>query len=159
VKSTSPSPAGFLRDLSNLFLLGCLLVFALFLWLSYQMEEASSYLLPRALAVFGIVATMADLARAFFRPREGVDEGAHDTKGIPVLASTAFAAVYFFAIPWLGFVLATALAIVGFSFIMGFPRKTLVAILAVAVPVLLHLTFVELLKAPLPGGFGGALPF
>jgi hypothetical protein len=158
VKSTSSSPR-FLRDLSNLFLLACWVVFALFLWVSYHMEEASSYLLPRVLAVFGIGVTSAALVRAFLWPPEAVDQGANDGKGISVLASTAFAAVYFAVIPLLGFVLATALAIVGFSFIMDFPRKKLVVVLAVAVPVLLHLTFVELLKAPLPEGFGGALPF
>lgn len=159
MRSTSSFGIGFLRDLSNLFLLAGLLAFSLFLWASYQTDDASSYLLPRALAIFGIVVSSIQLWVGYFSRREPVSEEAGERKGISVQVAIAFTTVYFLLVPLLGFVLATAFAIATFSYLTGFPRKRLVVILAVVIPMLLHLTFVGLLKAPLPGGFLGALPF
>ena len=132
-------------------------MFALFLQASYQMEEASSYLLPRALGVLGIVVASIQLALGYVKPHEETNEEGSERQGIHVLYSIGFAAAYFYVIPLLGFVLSTSLAIVAFGYVMRFPRKKLVAILAVVIPVVLHLTFVELLKASLPVGIVGAL--
>lgn len=146
---------GFLNDVGNLFLLGCLLFFALFLRASYQLEEVSSYLLPRGLAILGMVVASMRLGLGFWKPHEETGGEGREREGIHVLASFVFAATYFYLTPLLGFVLSTSLAIVAFGYLMRFSSKKLVVGLAVVIPVVLHLTFVELLKAPLPAGIAG----
>ena len=158
MKSNSSKRRGLIGDPSQLFLLACLLVFALVLKASYAMTEASAYLLPRVVAFAGLVVTSIELAVSYSKPRAAQEE-ARETKGLHVLASIGFTAVYFSLVPLLGFLLATALAIAVFGYVTRFPRKKLVAILAVVVPIVLHLTFGELLKAPLPAGVLGALRF
>lgn len=157
MKSSSSGRRGFFDDISNVFLIVCLFVFALFLQASYQIEEASSYLLPRALGIFGIVVASIQLALGYWKHPEETSEERSERKGIHILSAVVFAAAYFYVIPLLGFVLSTSLAIVGFGYLTKFPRKKLVAVLAVVIPVVLHLTFVELLKASLPAGILGAL--
>jgi hypothetical protein len=139
-------------------LLACLLVFALVLKASYGMAEASAYLLPRVVALAGLVVTSIELAVCYSKPRAATQQ-ASETKGLHVLASIGFTAVYFSVVPLLGFLLATALAIAAFGYLTRFPRKKLVAVLAVVVPIVLHVTFGELLKAPLPAGVLGGLRF
>jgi hypothetical protein len=160
VKSTSDTSSarrGFFGDISNVFLTVCLLVFAVFLHASYQMEEASSYLLPRALGAVGLVLASIQLVLGYRKPIEETSEELSERTGLHVGFCIVFAAAYFYTIPLLGFVLSTSLAIVAFSYVTKFPRKKLVTILAVVIPVVLHLTFVELLKASLPAGIMGAL--
>lgn len=157
MRSTSPAWRGFFGDISNVFLMMCLLVFAFFLHASYQMEEASSYLLPRALGAVGLVLASIHLVLGYRRPLDETNEQLSERTGIHVVLSIVFAAAYFYTIPLLGFVLSTSLAIMAFSYVTKFPKKKLVAILAVVIPVVLHLTFVELLKASLPAGFWATL--
>lgn len=159
MRSTDSSGLGWFRDLSRVFLLVCLVVFCLFLWVSFQIEEMSSYLLPRVLAGLGIALTSIHLGAEYARSSAPTTAAADEGKGISVFVAIGFAAAYFLLVPLLGFVLATALAIVAFSYVTGFSRKKLVTILAIVIPAVLHLTFVELLKAPLPGGLLGAIPF
>ena len=155
MKSISSERRGFFDDIGNLFLASCVLVFALFLRASFQMEATSSYLLPRALAIFGLVVASIQLALGYWKPHQTKEE-LGERKGIHVFLAVGFAAAYFYIIPLLGFVLSTSLAIVAFGYVTRFPRKRLVAILAVVIPLVLHLTFVELLKASLPSGIVGA---
>lgn len=153
------SNSGRLGDVSLLFLLVCLVVFAVALKVSFDMTEASAYLLPRFVALAGLLVTAIELVVVYRTPRDATREETNERKGLPILHSIGFTVVYFSLVPLLGFLLATALAIVAFGYVTRFPRKKLVAILAVVVPVVLHLTFVELLKAPLPAGILAAFSF
>ncbi len=158
MRSSSASVRGLKGDLSQVIVFACVLVFGLALKGSYDLSEASAYRLPRVVALFGLVVASIELVVGAFRPRATAGN-ASETKGLPILVSIAFTAVYFSLVPLLGFVIATALAIAAFGHLTRYPRKKLVAILAVVVPIVLYLTFGELLKAPLPTGVLGALRF
>ena len=146
-------------DTSNIFLALCLVVFVGFLIDTYDMEEASSYLLPRLVCVLGLVVGTVKLIASFLRPRRNQTEkdGGEHGAGLPVAYAILFAAGYFLATPWLGFVLSTAIAMLAFSYLMRFPRKKLALVLSIAIPLLLHLVFVRLLQASLPAGILGSL--
>lgn len=143
-----------LLDTGNIFLVLCVVLFVVFLVNTYDMEEASSYLLPRMVCVFGLVVGSIKLVASCLGPRErDIDNGEGESgAGVPVAYSIAFVAIYFLATPWLGFILSTATAILAFSYLMRFPRKGLAVVLSIAIPVTLHLTFVTLLRASLPAG-------
>lgn len=143
---------------AQVFLLLALLLFALVLLSSYGLEAESAYLLPRVVASFGLAVTSLELVAGFREP-PAASERPRERKGVPVLVAIGFAALYFFLVPWLGFSLATGLAVVAFGHLSGFARRKLVVALAVVVPAVLHLAFAELLKAPLPAGVLGALLF
>jgi Tripartite tricarboxylate transporter TctB family len=142
-------------DTSNLFLALCLVVFVVFLVDSYDMEEASSYLLPRLVCVFGLVVGSIKLLVGYAKPRRVNDEASQNesgTKGLHIAYSIAFVAAYFFSTLLLGFILSTAIAMLAFSYLTKFPRKKLAVALSVAIPLILHLAFVTLLQASLPAG-------
>jgi len=146
-------------DTSNIFLALCLVVFIVFLIDTHDMEEASSYLLPRLVCILGLVVGSIKLIASYLRPprNETEDEEGEDGAGLPVAYAILFAAGYFLATPWLGFVLSTAIAMLAFSHLMRFPRKKLALVLSIAIPMLLHLVFVRLLQASLPAGILGSL--
>ena len=73
-------------------------------------------------------------------------------KGINVLYTILFTLAYFFLMRPLGFILTTAIAIVAFSFLMKSRERVVVIIVAVLLPIALHLLFVSLLKVSLPQG-------
>ena len=121
--------------------------FVIFLVNTYELEEASSYLLPRMLCVLGIVVGSIKLFAGYLKPRRvGPDasEKESEGKGLHIGYSIVFAAAYFFSTLWLGFILATGIAILAFSYLMKFPRKKLAIVLSVAIPLTLHLAFVTL---------------
>ena len=90
-------------------------------------------------------------------PRSGEEE--REEKGLHIAYSIVFVAAYFFSTLWLGFILATSLAILVFSYLMKFPRKKLAIALSVAIPLILHLAFVTGLQASLPAGIIESLLF
>ncbi len=155
-----------LFDTSTVFLGLSVVLFVVFLVNTYEMQEASSFLLPRMLCIFGIVVGSVKLFVGYLKPR-GVDPDAGEeaseedsgAKGLHVGYSIVFVAAYFFSTLWLGFILATALAILAFSYLMKFPRKRLAIVLSVAIPLILHLAFVTLLQASLPAGIVESLLF
>ena len=119
------------------------------------MEEASSYLLPRMVCVFGFIVSLLKLFVAYLKPPRAeadTNEERSEAKGLHIAYSIVFVAAYFLATLWLGFILSTAVAIIAFSYLMSYPRKTLAAVLSIAIPLTLHLAFVTLLQAPLPTG-------
>lgn len=126
------------------------------------MEEASSYLLPRMVCVFGFVVSLLKLVVAYLKTGSAEadkNEGGSEAKGVHVASSIVFVAAYFLATLWLGFILSTAVAIIAFSYLMSYPRKTLAVVLSIAIPLMLHLAFVTLLQAPLPSGIVERLLF
>jgi hypothetical protein len=148
-----------LFDTSNVFLGLSVAFFVVFLVNTYEMEEASSYLLPRMLCIFGIVVGSIKLFVGNLKPRrvdpdasEEASEEESEGKGLHIGYSIVFVAAYFFSTLWLGFILATAIAVLAFSYLMKFPRKKLAIVLSVAIPLILHLAFVTLLSASLPAG-------
>lgn len=144
----------FLLDTGNIFLGLCVVVFVVFLVDTYDMEEASSYLLPRMVCVFGIVVGSIKLLVGYAKPLgdDGASEDASGAKGLHIGYSIAFVAAYFFSTLWLGFILATAVAMLAFSYLMKFPRKRVAIALSIAIPLILHLAFVTLLQASIPAG-------
>ena len=151
-----------LFDTSNVFLGLSVAFFVVFLLNTYEMEEASSYLLPRMLCIFGIVVGSIELFAGYLKPRRVDPEASEDeseAKGLHIGYSIVFVAAYFFSTLWLGFILATAIAILAFSYLMKFPRKKLAIVLSVAIPLTLHLAFVTLLQASLPAGIVESLLF
>ena len=142
-------------DLNNSFLIICLLLFSVFLIKTYQMEDVSSYLLPRMLCIFGIVVILIMIISGYLKTdavndkkKEAIDQ----KTGIHIGYSIAFATAYFFITRTLGFMLTTCIAIIAFSCLMRFQNKKLLLILSAAIPLILHYAFVVLLKASLPAG-------
>ncbi len=155
-----------LFDTSTVFLGLSVVLFVVFLVNTYEMEEASSYLLPRRLCIFGIVVGSIKLFVGYLKPRrvdpdasEETGEEESEAKGVHIAYSIVFVAAYFFSTLWLGFILATAIAILAFSYVMKFPRKKLAIVLSVVIPLILHLAFVTLLQASLPAGIVESLLF
>ena len=161
MRSTSRDPRQ-LFDTSNVFLGLSVVLFVVFLVNTYEMEEASSYLLPRMLCVLGIVVGSIKLFGDYLKPRRvgpNASEEESEGKGLHIGYSIVFAGAYFFSTLWLGFILATAIAILAFTYLMKFPRKKLAIVLSVAIPLILHLAFVTLLSASLPAGIVESLLF
>ena len=155
-----------LFDTSTVFLGLSVVLFVVFLVNTYEMQEASSFLLPRVLCIFGIVVGSVKLFVGYLKPwrvdpdaGEEASEEESEAKGLHIGYSIVFVAAYFFSTLWLGFILATALAILAFSYLMKFPRKKLAIVLSVVIPLILHLAFVTLLQAPLPAGIVESLLF
>ena len=126
------------------------------------MEEASSYLLPRMVCLFGLVVGLLKLVVSFRMPRSAEIEASEEeaeAKGLHVPYSIAFVVAYFLATLWLGFILSTAVAMLAFSYLMNYPRRTLAVVLSIAIPLILHLAFVTLLQASLPSGIVERLLF
>lgn len=149
-------------NLNSIFLVICLAFFSIFLIETYKVEKAGTYLLPRLLCIFGAITIVLRLLIDFFaatrRRIESVEEKA-ESEGVNVVYSLIFAAIYFFIIRYLGFILATFLAILGFSYVMRYRNKKLSLILAVVIPVALYLLFASLLKVSLPRGIVESLVF
>ena len=130
------------------------MVCLVFLVSTYDMEEASSYVLPRLVSVLGLVVGTFTVIVALIRGKalEAVPRGGAEAHGLHVMYSILFAVAYFLACRWLGFILSTFVAMLAFSYLLRFPRKKLAVVLAIAVPLILHLAFVTLLQASLPAG-------
>jgi len=151
----SPNKGRFF-SINNIFLALCFILFSVFLINTFQMEDASSYVLPRMLCIFGLVVILIMVVSAVFQKKTtqtdkpGGESGKKE--GLAIGYSIAFAAAYFFMTNVLGFMLTTCLAIIAFSFIMGYQNKKIIILLSMIIPLILHLAFVTLLKASLPQG-------
>jgi magnesium-transporting ATPase (P-type) len=144
-----------LFTLNNIFLVFCLILFSVFLINTYQMKDASSYMLPRMLCIFGIVIIGIMIISAVFKVdsvKTPKNEAPAQKAGLKIGYSIAFAVAYFFMTNLLGFILATGLAIIAFSYLMGYQNKKIIVLLSVIIPLILHLAFVTLLKSSLPSG-------
>jgi len=133
----------------------CFVLFGMFFVNSYRLEDSTSYMLPRILSIFGITIILMMIITAYFKTGAGKKkekESKEEKTGIHVGYTIAFSAVYFFVIPLLGFILTTLLAIIAFSYLVKFQHRKLIVILAIIIPLILHLAFVTLLKASLPAG-------
>ena len=133
----------------------CFVLFGMFFAGSYRLEDSTSYMLPRILSIFGITIILMMIITAYFKTGAGKKkekESKEEKTGIHVGYTIAFSAVYFFVIPLLGFILTTLLAIIAFSYLVKFQHRKLIVILAIIIPLILHLAFVTLLKASLPAG-------
>ena len=142
-------------NLNNIFLGLCLILFSIFLIDSYKLEDVSSFLLPRMVCIFGIVMIIIMLISGYLKPDGALKEDAKEkdrTTGISPGYTFAFAVAYFLLTRFVGFLLATCMAIICFSYMMKFKNKKLVFVLSVIIPLALHLAFVTLLKASLPAG-------
>lgn len=157
MRSNSRSREALRGQGSRIIVAGCAVIFALTLHATYDMSDPNAYRLPRVMAFTGLAVAILEWAVGS-KPRAGPAEPAKSV-GVPVPASIGFAAAYFALVPLLGFVLATALAVAAFGALARFERRGLLAVLAVAVPMILYLTFGKLLQAPLPTGLLGSLRF
>jgi len=142
-------------NLDNIFLGLGLILFSVFLVDSYNLKDASSFLLPRMVSIFGIAMIVIMLISGYLKADGAVKENNKEKdpkEGIPAAYTFAFAVAYFFLTRLMGFMLATGIAIICFSYIMKFENKKMVVFLSVIIPLALYLAFVTLLKAPLPAG-------
>lgn len=156
MKSSSAGFGARMSDLSFLISMVALLLFAAALRASYAMTEPSAYRLPRVVALVGLAVAALEAGMSLMRPR-ATTPAAREAGGLGIGICIGFTAGYFVLVPVVGFVPATALAMAGFGALTRFPRRNLMAVLAVAVPLILYLTFGKLLQAPLPSGVWGAL--
>lgn len=142
-------------SMNHIFLGVCFALFSVFLISTYRMEDASSYMLPRILCVFGLVMIVIMVVSSTLktdRVKSTRSEAPASREGLAVGYSIAFAIGYFFLTNLLGFILATALAVVAFSFLMKYENRKIIVLLAALIPLILHLAFVTLLKSSLPEG-------
>lgn len=141
--------------LNNILLVFCFLLFLVFLINTFQMKDASSFMLPRMLCIFGLAVIAIMIISAVFKANTGEkskNEVSDQKGGLVIGYSIAFVAVYFFMANVLGFILTTCLAIILFSYIMGYQNKKIALLFSMVIPLVLHLAFVSLLKASLPSG-------
>lgn len=144
-----------LFTLNNIFLVVCFLLFMGFFINTFQMEDASSYMLPRMLCIFGLVVITIMVVSAVFKAETveiSKNETADQKGGLSIGYSITFVVVYFSMTNVLGFILTTCLAIISFSYIMRYQNKKIIIVLSIVIPLILHLAFVTLLKASLPSG-------
>jgi hypothetical protein len=146
-------------NLGNSFLIVCFVLFCVFLIDTFRMEHASSYLLPRAVCITGLVAISIIFARGLIKPSRATDEKQEKKSGVQLGTAVIFTAVYFVGASFLGFILASMIAFIVFASMMKYQKKQVVYILAIVVPFALHIAFVNLLKAPLPRGIVERLLF
>lgn len=149
---------GYLREFFNLgtiFLLVLLVLVLVLLVSTFQMKSVSTYLLPRVLCIFCVIAITIALVIDFLkivsrsRERENKKEA---LKGSNIFYTIIFAAVYFIVTPVLGFTLTTCAALIVFSYMSGYKNKKIIIPLAIALPPLFHFLFVSLLQVRLPEG-------
>ena len=131
---------------------------------TFRMEGISTFLLPRLLSGTGILITVSILLVKYHRFSKGAPKAEQPPQepesGIHVFYTALFALGYFLLVRYLGFILTTALAIWLFAALMRFRNKSAVIAVGVALPVVLHIFFVTLLKINLPQGLVEAvLPF
>jgi len=146
-------------NLDNGFLLVCLAVFCVFLLQTLQMKHASGYLLPRLLCVSGIIFIGIMILSGQAKRGGRIAAAAEEKKGMHPGFAMLFAAGYFAATYFLGFILATGIAMIAFSYLMKYRNKVLAFVLAVAIPFALHFAFVTFLQATLPRGIVESLLF
>jgi hypothetical protein len=139
-------------NLGHSFLIVCFDLFLVFLIDTFQMEYASSYLLPRMLCIFGLVVIILMFATGSIKRSRATDDKQEERSGVQPGIAVIFTAVYFFGALFLGFILATTIAFIVFAFMMKYQKKLVVYILSIIIPFVLHIAFVNLLKAPLPSG-------
>lgn len=150
-------------DLETSFLAAVTLFFFTIFIKTFQMEPTGTQLLPRFLGVFGVITTLVLLAAKYHKIMKSGEQGKEVKrrgKGFAALYTAASVAIYFVTIRFLGFILATFIAVWGFTFMMRYKNKVAVALLSIGLPLALHLLFVSLLKVRLPQGlFESLLPF
>lgn len=144
-------------DLDTVFSAAITVFFLVIFITTLPMEEMTTYLLPRLLGTLGIIIGLAALIVKFYKISEKGEKGEvkdkkEKPKGINVLYTILFTLAYFFLMRPLGFILTTAIAILAFSFLMKSRKRVVVIIVAVLLPIALHLLFVSLLKVSLPQG-------
>jgi hypothetical protein len=139
-------------NLGNSFLIVCFVLFSVFLIDTFQMEYASSYLLPRMLCIFGLVVIILMFATGSIKRSRATNDKQEERSGVQPGIAVIFTAVYFFGALFLGFILATTIAFIVFAYMMKYQKKLVAYILSIIIPFVLHIAFVNLLKAPLPSG-------
>jgi len=148
-------------NLSNVFLISCLVLVSVLLINTFQMKNVSTFLLPRLLCLFCFILISVSLIIEFFKDNSPSDrkEEKDAPQGLNIFYAIFIAGAYFALIPLLGFILTTSAAVIIFSYMLGFKTKKIIYPVAVILPVLFHYLFVYLLQVKLPGGFLESLLF
>ncbi len=147
-------------DLDALFGFIMMVFFILTFVSSFRLENASAFMLPRLLSGLGTIIVAAVLLRKYreiikceeVRDLAKESETGSDSRGVHLLVTFIYTAIYIVATPYLGFFLSTVIAIWGFGFIMRSRNRVATFVTGLIVPVFLYLFFERLLHVGLPAG-------
>jgi len=157
---TDKHPMRAYLNLDIIFSTLCMLFFVVMLIQTFQMEVPSTYLLPRALSILGIILVAAIWLTNMKKIMARVLEFEAEKKafgGLNFYVNVLITGAYFFIANFLGYIPTTFICILVFAYIMRYQNKTMALATAIFLPLILYYLFASLLKVSLPQGFIEAL--
>jgi len=157
---TGKHPLGTYFNLDIVFSTLCMLFFVVMLIETFRMDVPSTYLLPRALSILGIILVAAIWLTNLKKIMARVVEFEEEKKGFGGLnfyLNVLITGAYFFIANFLGYIPTTFICILAFVYIMRYQNKAIAFATAIFLPLILYYLFASLLKVSLPQGFLEAL--
>lgn len=111
---------------------------------------AAAAVFPRVVAVIMFLASVLLFVRTILRPVRVEDSEGGMELSVAVTIMLTF--VYVFSIQFLGFFIASALFVPLVTWLLGYRRPILIAVVTAVFIGLLYLIFIRLVRTPLPGG-------
>ncbi len=159
---TKPNPAQFFKSWDNLLLAGGAMVALILLWQTGDYRPAAA-LFPRIVCIVVIALSLYQLgenAWTYFKgaaPKKKKKEVEEVSAGIAWYWIFLTIVAYFVLIEVLGFIVATAIYMVGFPVFMGYRRWVIILIVMVLLTASVGYSFGTILHVPLPQGMISSL--
>ncbi len=142
-----------------IFLFLLLIFFSVFFFLALPMSRMSG-LVPRVMCGFGLTLSLIQIVATFFRYKKWQSSGektvddspAPKLQGLGLFPSTLLALGYILCFHFLGFFLASFLALAFIPPLLGYPNRKVCIVYAALLSSALYVAFVKFFFVRLPGG-------